>query len=423
MGTINAGKHSMNILLITLGSRGDVNPFIDVGLMLKNRGHAVTVVTSEVYANVITALGLDFISCNTAAEYNEIINNPDLYHPRKGFAVFAEYAMLNPMRKEYDIISQFNSSNTLLVATQFMLGARLANEKLGFPLVTVALQPASFWSIAQPPLNPGALYLPKFPYVLRKLMLKFLERNVIDRTLCPQLNQLRVELGLAPVNRIYSQWLFSPRKIIGLFPEWFAHPAVDWPAQTQLTGFIHHNENADQTLPEKVSHFLQADSPPLVLTYGTATTQGNYFFQVFIEAARKLKLRVLILTQYPEQLPPLQPEREIQVNYASLPKIFPHAAALVHHGGIGTLSQALTAGLPQLIVPMAYDQFDNASRLNQIGAGLSLTTKNYSISAAVNKIEKLLQSPEIKSNCLHYSKRIDFSQAGQLTCQLLEATR
>jgi hypothetical protein len=79
--------------------------------------------------------------------------------------------MLNPMRKEYDIISKFNPKNILLIATQFMLGARLANEKLGFPLITLALQPASFWSVLQPALNPGALYLPKLPYFLRALFL------------------------------------------------------------------------------------------------------------------------------------------------------------------------------------------------------------------------------------------------------------
>jgi len=243
----------------------------------------------------------------------------------------------------------------------------------------------------------------------------------MDRILCPQLNQFRTELSLNPVHHVYSRWSFSPQKIIGLFPEWFAHPAVDWPAQTQLTGFIHDDANDHQPLPEKLSHFLQANEPPLVLTYGTATTQAKQFFKIFIEAARKLKLPVLILTQHPQQLPPLQAEREIQVDYIPLPKIFPLAAALIHHGGIGTLSQALAAGLPQLIVPLAYDQFDNAFRLSQIVAGLSLTTKNYSINQAVNKIEELLRSDEIKSNCLRYAQRIDVSQAGQLTCQLIEA--
>ena len=411
----------MNILLITLGSRGDVNPFIDIGLMLKNRSHDVTVITSEVYASVITKLGLNFISCNTIAEYNEVINHPDLYHPRKGFAVFAKHAMLNPMRKEYDIISKFNPNNTVLVATQFMLGARLANEKLGFPIVSLALQPASFWSVAQPALNPGALYLPKLPYFLRKLMLIFLERNVMDRILCPELNQFRTELGLPPVNCVYSKWLFSPQEIIGLFPEWFARPAADWPTQTQLTGFIHEDQNADQPLSEKVSQFLQTHEPPLILTYGTATIKTEQFFKIFIEAARKLKLPVLILTQHPQQLPPLQAEREIQVDYIPFQKIFPHAAALIHHGGIGTLSQGLAAGLPQLIVPLAHDQFDNAFHLNKIGAGLSLIAQNYSINEAVSKIEELLKSNEIKSNCLRYSKKINFSQAGQLTCQLIEA--
>ncbi len=409
----------MKILLITLGSRGDINPIICLGLALKNKGHEVTIISSEVYGAIVTASGLSFITCSTASEYHNVINNPDFYDAQKSFKVIAQYMLLDPMRRIYEIIANYDPANTVLVATQFMLGARIAHEKLGFPLVTVCLQPMSFWSEIEPPVYPGGS-LQKLPAFLKKIMLRITDRFLMDKTLSPQVNQFRQELGLMPVNKIYSRWMFSPQKIIGFFPVWFTAPAPDWPKQTELTGFLHYDENANQVIPKEVIQFLSAGNPPLIMTYGTSTTQCEAFFRIFVEAARRLEQRVLILTQHGNQLPELNPDMEMHIPYISLQKILPHSAAIIHHGGIGTLSQALTAATPQLIVPLVNDQFDNAYRLEKLGAGLSLIAKKYSVDDAMNKIQELLRSTAIKSNCLFYSKKINSSRYEQQVCRIIE---
>ncbi len=86
----------MKILLVTLGSKGDLHPFLCIGLALKKRGHDVTLISSETFADIITTAGLNFISCSPASAYSDVINNPDYYDARKSFKiVLIDYFSLN----------------------------------------------------------------------------------------------------------------------------------------------------------------------------------------------------------------------------------------------------------------------------------------------------------------------------------------
>lgn len=409
----------MKILLITLGSQGDINPFIRLGLNFKKLNCEVTVVTSEVYADTISSCGLRFLACGTASEYQNHINNPDLYNEKKNLKLIYQYIILRSMRKIYAIIAEFDPKDTLIIATPFMLGARLAQEKLGFSLITVCLQPVLFWSIIQPPKLPG-LSLEKTPYFLKKLIFAMLDRWVIDKILSPQVNQFRKELGLKKIHSICSKWMFSPQKVIGLFPDWFASKAPDWPPQTELTNFLDYDVNANQPLAREIVHFLQSGKPPLVLTYGTCSTQCESFFSLCLEAARKLDQRVIILTPFPNQLPLLNSNNEMHADYVPFNQLFPHVSLVIHHGGIGTLSKALSMAIPQLIVPFTGDQFDNADRIEQLGAGLALVTKNYSVENVIDKMQELLNSARIKNNCLCYAEKISAIDTNQLISQLIE---
>ena len=60
---------------------------------------------------------------------------------------------------------------------------------------------------------------------------------MLDPTVVPALNEWRRELGLPPVTRVFSDWIHSPQRVIGLFPDWFGNPQPDWPAAVRLTGF------------------------------------------------------------------------------------------------------------------------------------------------------------------------------------------
>ena len=108
----------MNTLLISNGSRGDINPFISLGIALKNRGHNVTVISIELYRQIALEAGLAFIAYGSNDGYYKAINHPDTYSQRLGrsFRIVADWFCIEPMRPVYQVLSTFDPQNTILIA-------------------------------------------------------------------------------------------------------------------------------------------------------------------------------------------------------------------------------------------------------------------------------------------------------------------
>jgi UDP:flavonoid glycosyltransferase YjiC (YdhE family) len=253
-------------------------------------------------------------------------------------------------------------------------------------------------------------------------MWQFLDHTMIDPVMKPKLNRFRRQLGLPPVSRIFHDWLHSPDLVLGLFPEWFATPQPDWPPRTRITGFPLFDDAHDRSLPSDVQDFLEQDSPPLVFTPGSAMKHGRRFFA---EAARACQLsghRGIFLTRYPEQLPPLLPKRVKHFSYVPLSQLLPHAASLIHHGGIGTCSQALRAGIPQVIQPLAFDQFDNAARVKKLGVGTIIPKRAFRAPMIARRIQGLLNSSDVHTECQRISAHFRGRDSLRETCHLIETT-
>jgi UDP:flavonoid glycosyltransferase YjiC (YdhE family) len=254
-------------------------------------------------------------------------------------------------------------------------------------------------------------------------MWKFLDHTMIDPVVKSKLNRFRRQLGLPPVSRIFHDWLHSPDLVLCLFPEWFAPPQPDWPPRTRVTGFPLFDEAHDSSLPSEVQGFLQQGPPPLVFTPGSAMKHGRSFFS---EAARACQLsghRGIFLTRYPEQLPHSLPKSVKHFTYVPLSRLLPHAAALIHHGGIGTCSQALRTGIPQVIQPLAFDQFDNAARVKKLGVGTMIPRRAFRAPMIAQRVQQLLNSSDVNSHCQEIMNRFHGRDPLEESCRLIEATR
>ena len=225
----------------------------------------------------------------------------------------------------------------------------------------------------------------------------------IDRVFGVPLNAYRAKLGLAPMSGVFKQWCHSPQCTIGLFPDWFAAPQPDWPKQTVLTGFPLF-ERAERPLPlsPELEAFLREGSKPIVFTPGSAMVHGHSFFIAAAQACKILGRRGVLLTRHAEQIPSHLPEGVIHVPYApvSASILLPLSAALVHHaGGIGSTAQAMACGVPQLMMPMGFDQPDNARRIQNLGVGDELAPKQFTADAVARKLEGLLTSASVAAAC------------------------
>ena len=83
--------------------------------------------------------------------------------------------------------------------------------------------------------------------------------------------------------------------------------------------------------------------------------------------------------------------------YAPFSEIFPYAAVVVHQGGIGTTAQAMRAGCPQLVVPYAFDQPDNAARIKRLGLGLTLPKGRFNAARGADRLHRLLSDKRIRA--------------------------
>ena len=413
----------MHHLLITIGSHGDTHPFIGIGAKLLERGHRVTLVANGHFEPLIRAAGLEFVELGTAKEYLEHIESPnsDLWHPVKGFRAVFEAGVLPLMRPTYEIIQKhYVPGETILTAHAIAFGARIAQETLGCPLVTIHLAPAVFRSIYHPPVFGQAPFIPYLPKPLLRAVWWYGDHFVADPVLKAPINALRAEFGLPAVSKIIDQWWLSPQRVIALFPEWFAPPQPDWPKQVKLTGFPMYDERGVHAMPPELSTFLNVGPPPVAFTFGSAMTQARPQLQASAEACRLAGLRGLLLTRHRAQVPADLPDGVRHFDYAPFSELLPRCAALVHHGGIGTTAQTLASGVPQLVMPLAHDQHDNAARVRKLGVGAEIATKKYRAKNVADALTRLLADAEMPARCRAVADRFKGYDPLAQTCDLIE---
>lgn len=410
----------MQILLPTLGSAGDVHPVIELAAALQQRGHRATIITNEFFGPQIQAAGIGFIPLGTIAEAEIIIADPRLYSATKSFDVIAERVIVPNIEPLYRIIESLRTPDTIIAASGICLGARIAHDKLGIPLATVHMQPALIRSLVDAGRQGRIPMGSSVPRPLKRFVYWAVDRLYVHRQLAGPVNRFRASLGLSPVHRIFGDWIHSPQLVLGLFPDWFAPIQPDWPAHTRLTGFVLHDASELFDVPSEANNFLASGPPPVVFTPGSAGANLHEFFRESVKACRLTGHRAMLVTHFPDQLPADLPSNIRAFSYLPFSRILPRCAALVHPGGIGTIAQAIRAGIPQLVVPHGNDQPDNALRLERLHLGVSIYPERYRAPRIARALQGVLNSTEIKENCAADSTRIDSAAAVRLACESIE---
>ncbi len=411
----------LNVLLPALGSAGDVHPVVGLGLALQARGHRATILTNPLFQPLIEAQGLRFLPVGTVEEARAAIADPDLWHPRKGFEVVARRAMLPAMVEVYRLIEAHADARTVVAASGIAFGARLAQERLGVPTATVHLQPSIIRSLIDQGMAGNIRISASQPLWFKRAFFRLADWLVIDRALKRPLNEFRAMLGLPPIDRVMHRWIHSPQLVVGFFPDWFARPQADWPPETHLVGFpLWDGGGGHAPVPPEADAFLRCGEPPVVFTPGSATATLHGYFTESVAALRELGVRAMLVTNFPDQVPADLPPGVSTFGYLPFSEILPRAAALVYHGGVGTLAQAIKAGIPHLVVPNAHDQFDNGWRIERLGLGRSIPQTRYRARTVAAAIRDLLNDRAIKSACRDRARDVDSAGAMTRACQLIE---
>lgn len=388
-----------DILLLPFGSAGDVFPFIWLGRQLLARGHRVTMITACLFEEQAKKAGLNFIPFGKKDEFEAMMHDPRIWKPVIGTKLVFECAAgyVESFFAAVEAAGKFD----LMLAPVTTFAARLAREKHGTPLISVHLQPAALLSAHETPLlHPLIRLLQPMPAGLKRVLLSLF--NPVDFFVMPTVRRVCKANGIQPPRSFKREWWNSPDGVIALFPDWFAAPQPDWPPNLLQWAFPLEDMAKEQPLTPQLQTFLAAGERPVVFTPGSANVQASRFFAVAAKAVQQLGCRAVFVTREPKQVPPNLPANIFTVDYAPFSTLLKHASVFVHHGGIGTMSQAFAAGVPQLIMPMAHDQPDNASRVERLGAGIGISVRRFRPKRVAQALQRLLSEPgfrELSTQC------------------------
>ncbi|MBS0195544.1 MAG: glycosyltransferase family 1 protein [Planctomycetes bacterium] len=368
----------LRFLITTVGSSGDINPFVAIGAELRRRGHAVEMLVNPHYEPRVRAEGLGYRPLGSEEQLLRVLHNPHLAKEMRSAGLVIRELIdetVEPTIQGVEAsLREFRPD--VVLRHHISLGSRWVCERENIPCVTAILAPV-FWFNRQDPCVHTSYQLEKAPRWLMRLRLtisRFGMRMIFDRPL----NRRRRALGWPPArDQFFTEALGTPR-VLGLWSPHFRGPLPDDPEPGVICGFCFFDRaHANETAPHEVEQFLEecrdAGQPPIVFTLGTSIVHHhNGFYEIAARACRAINRRAALLVGKMEYAPRDLPPGIRAFAYAPFSTIFPNAAAVVHHGGVGTTGQAMRAGKPTVIIPFANDEFDNARRAKALGVSVTL---------------------------------------------------
>jgi rhamnosyltransferase subunit B len=414
------------VVFTTIGSLGDLHPFVAIALGLRARGHEAIIATGECYRRKVESLGIGFRAIRPDSRF---VEDPALMGRfmdyRWGTIRILRELILPALRETYeDTLAAVGGGADLVVSHPLTFATRLVAESRGIPWASTQITPIGFGSVHDLSSLP---VLPDLSNRLRSLGPAFWRplRATLKwatRAWAGPWYRLRSEIGLPPAGGNPLVDGHSPSLILALFSKLLADKQADWPPRVVQTGFPMYDREGPAGLSPELARFLDEGPPPIVFTLGvTAGMVAGSFFEQSVAAARLLGRRsVLLVGKDGRDLPASLPEGVAAFHYAPFSEVFPRAAAIVHAGGIGTTGLAMKSGRPMLVVPFAHDQPDNADRLARLGVARTLSRTRYTSARVADELGRLLDDPAYSRRASEVAGEVRLEDGVKAACDALE---
>lgn len=391
------------------GTRGDLLPMLAIAGEMRARGHACHVLGNESVEALAGQLGVPFTSVAPAQT-----NNLTSIEENFGNYVFASY------RPTFDFIESElkRGINVVVVNPEHYAASTLMAERHGLPLCRFTLTPHRMFSLTAPHWPWSERARGRLGCAFRRYVLPGLyEQRYANPFIVSGINDFRSSLGLPPISSLRSLSRLVTHQVC-LFPEWYCPRAPDWPSELDCVGFPLAPPSGE--LPHAVSRWIEQHGAPIVFTPGTGVVDVAHFFDAARRCCQLLKRPGIFLSRSFEasRLDPADPI--LHLDYVDLALVLPHAALLVHHGGIGTTARAIEAQVPQIISPQAFDQPDNGHRVSQLGVGTMLGRNRLSGEALAQAARWLLEDEGTRRALLELGCRIRETNAIAATADILQ---
>jgi rhamnosyltransferase subunit B len=415
---------SKHIVITVFGSLGDLHPMMALALGLQARGHRVTIAASRIYEEKILREKLGFAPLGPELIAYERAVYDELFDRVRGPEILVRKYLLPFVKETAHSLRQLLENADFLINAPTVYAGPVVAEALKMPWASVALQPFVYFSAYDPPVLPqlpitehwhglGAGFWKVF-WGLLKSTSNAWPQEVYD---------LRRELGVPNRGNPLFEGQYSSALNLALFSPQVASIQPDWPQNTQVTGFVFYDrmKPGEAGLPAAIREFLDAGEPPVVFTLGSSVVQtSTSFYEISIQAVRQSGCRAIFLAGENQPTLPLN-DQMLWWDAVAYSELFPHAAAVVHQGGVGTTAQVMRAGKPMLIVPHGFDQPDNAARMKRLGLSRTLYPERYRAPQVARELETLLWEPSYAGAARQTGIAISREDGLETACNSIEA--
>jgi len=403
----------MQVLLSSIGSRGDVQPILALALELRALGHHARLCVAPNFKEWIESYGLECIPIGP--DLRKLTGGTVPGKPVLPSNEQLQQLAVQAVRGQFQVIAEAARGCDLVVAAgALQIATRSIAELQKIPYVFAAYCPAILPSSNYPPPKTGGHYSYSLPEAENQQLWKENEQEFNER-FGATLNEERAKAGLGPVTSVQRHiftdrpWLAADPALAPAFP--LAGMQVVQTGAWMLS---------DQTpLPDDLESFLANGAPPIFLGFGSmrASEQTG---RVLIEAARALGLRSILSQGWANLTPGDAGNDCFSIGDVNYERLLPRVAAIVHHGGAGTTTAAARAGRAQVIIPHNYDQFYWAHRVQQLGVGvLGPMRDDLSVEALAQALHECLR-PEVTTRAQALAGRIELHGARIATQRLTE---
>lgn len=399
----------MQITILAVGSRGDVQPAVALGAGLRQAGHAVRIGSYAQFAELVTSYGLAFTPI--AGDIQALLQSEEgravleSRNPLRLLQLIRTHANQSADAAWADISAACAGADALVSLGMFYYAADAVATVRQLPHLNAQLQPNLPTSAFPAPLLPAlplrTPFLNRASHQLAELLYWHGLRSLVNR--------VRQELGLArlPLAPTRATNVGRGTTMLLAYSSLLVPRPADWPATAHITGFWYLDAPPGYTPPPALVEFLKAGEPPVYIGFGSMNTRNpQHTGNLALQALRLSGRRGLLLRGWGGLAADAVPPDVMLIDDLPHAWLFPQLTAAVHHGGAGTTGAVLRAGVPAVTVPFFADQPFWAARVAGLGvAPAPLPRRQLSAEALARAIE-VAATAEVRERAAALGPRI-----------------
>ncbi len=430
--------NNKEIIFVAFGSLGDINPLLAVAQKMKHT-HTLIFLANEYFRAHITKSGVPFHAVGEVEEQlSAKESKASTGETAEGCISRFENIIGKNFERTYKFIEdKINDGKQLIVISHGNLSPAVpACEKFGIPLIITHYAPAHVPHNREDAIMCMTFY-GKNEWLLRNITFPVMDFFAqLNFDIKPAYNKYREQFGLPPLRnyfeRLWDRITFKSQRYnsglhipleIALLPKWFSEPLDKSLDSIKFAGFpFYIDENT--TNNQLVGEFIQQHGKPIVFTPGSVVEDVDAFCEQIIPICRKLGSPGIFASRHGKEgfdaLEKVDDVPLLYLDHADLNYLLPKSRCLIHHGGVGTIAQAIKAGIPQIVRPRMYDQPSNGIRVMMYGLGGSVAPQSYDADTVANILMHIESNPKHKEFLDHYSQSVKEEDGVLNACVFIE---